>query len=721
MRINGIPDTPPCRRGALLAGALLLAACGGGGDGDQTGGNGGPLAPLPDPGGAGTLGSYFVSSFAGFEARAAWLRDTVQRYTIQSGTVTGLPDHPLTPGNTGGDRFSYPLASARVDYAHAAGLTGRGQLIAVVDDGFRQTHEVFAGKSNLSVGGPPVDDHGTTVASIAAGNSGGMIGVAPDANLLFGNWTNEALATREALAQGAIVQNNSWGYANAYATLNDFDEVFVNDASGADYLDALTGYAAEYVVVFALNNDPADTATSLTAALPRFVPALETGWIAVGNAIPVFDADDITGAALVSAGCYQAAPWCLMADGYWYGASGASNTAYASGTGSSYASPMVSGAMALLAEAFPVLTPHELRLRLLASADNSFAGFVSAGSVEIAPGFSHDYSDLYGHGFLDLRAALLPIGGVRMSLSDGTKVAPDEMSFGVGAAIGDAVERQLSGIDLGVTDSLGGSFAMPAKALAAGARPRAMSDAMVGRALRTDLTRTRTAQARPANPAFGDHEGETIAFGNTLTGLGATLLVPNGAENYGVEVTRTFRRGGTRLAVGLKTARDEGMLLGLGAEGTEMAALRIGLAHEGAGGAFFSVGAEFGVADIKAPRAIQSVGQVRYDSFGAEVGRRSVFGRGDRLALGVSMPVAVTSGQARIDLPVYDAGTRVASSVPMSIDLSPGARQIDFSLSYQMPAGERSEILLELAHSQNHGNRAGERDSAGLIAVRWEF
>ena len=44
-----------------------------------------------------------------------------------------------------------------------------------------------------------------------------------------------------------------------------------------------------------------------------------------------------------------------MADGYWHGASAVSNTSYQDNVGTSFAAPQVSGALALLAVAAPIL------------------------------------------------------------------------------------------------------------------------------------------------------------------------------------------------------------------------------------------------------------------------------------------------------------------------------------------------------------------------------
>ena len=63
--------------------------------------------------------------------------------------------------------------------------------------------------------------------------------------------------------------------------------------------------------------------------------------------------------------------------------------------------------MALLAEAFPNHTAEQITDRLLAYADNSF--FNHDAVVTFGNGVKHGYDDEFGHGILDIYAALLPI------------------------------------------------------------------------------------------------------------------------------------------------------------------------------------------------------------------------------------------------------------------------------------------------------------------------
>ena len=722
----------------LIASAafLSLAACGGGGGGGS-GTNGAPpdgmADPTPQP--ITTLNAFFVSSFDAFEAAAANLRNNDPRYTVQSGTLNTFPDHPRTPINEAGSYFSNPLISAGIEYAHAAGLTGAGQLIAIIDNGFRQTHEAFAGKTNTSVGNPPIlhpDDtvgHGTMVASIAAGNSGYMIGVAPGADLMFGNWTDPALATNQARIQGAVAINNSWGYSTTYATQANFDAYFVNDTYGASYLQALRDYTANGVVIFAVSNTASARNASIMEALPIFDTSLAAGWLAVGNAVPIYNGTDITDVALYSAGCWEAARWCIQADGFWTAASAGSDTEYSSGTGSSFAAPMVAGAMALLAEAFPTLTPHQLRARLLASADNSFTGFTPDGQVELADGFFHDYSNIYGHGFLDVRAALLPIGPTTLTVNDGQVVKVTDAQFTSGTAMGDALTGALAGIELAVADSLNGGFKMGGEYLATEVRPASLGTGLIEKTLASNLTAARTAGTSAPRGAFADHQGLSLSMGKIAdTGLNAELLVqPEGSTtgDFGVAISKPLIDAGFRLDLDMKFARDEGQLLGFGgrtgsAGGTEMAAVGLTLTRDFANGTFFALSGETGLAELATPVAIANTSSAAFNSYGLSVGRRGVLWGGDRLSLGLSTPTAVTSGSAQMNvaLATADGGAEMST---LSLTLAPEARQSDISLSYQIPVGRRGEAALRLLHSDNYGNRDGQWDSAGVVAYTLRF
>ncbi|MGL4310506.1 MAG: S8 family peptidase [Paracoccaceae bacterium] len=684
------------------------------------------FGPAPTPGGSGVLASYYVPSFAPYESAAARLRNSVSRYVIQNSTWH-------RPSNPSVEYESYPLAAARIEYAHSTGLTGKGQTVAIIDEGFRLTHEAFAGKTITRTGTPDVASHGTSVASVLAGSSGTMIGVAPGASLHVADYTDTAVmaqATLRALAIGAVAQNNSWSYDSLAATGANFSYVFNdgNNATTSDdeaYLNALRAYAAEGVVVFAVSNTNHGQ-SRLMDALPSFDASLEAGWLAVGNAVATFDNDTIHSAQLISSPCYQSARWCLVADGTWTSATSGSNTSYGFGTGSSYATPQVSGALALLAEAFPNLTPHDLRIRLLASANNSF--FTPDGTIELADGYFHDYSTEFGHGFLDLRAALLPIGATTMTTGTGDIIATDDAAFRTGSAMGDAVARSLSDVSIPVTDSLKAGFDMPATALVATASPAPLSAGLVGRTLSTDLAMTRQAPPTALTDSFRAHNGQTIEVPLADGSASASILMPGAGKGGGIALKQSLGDGATRLDLGIKVATDAGAVVGFGsaddgAPRSDMMALQLGLSQDLSGGGFLTLGGEMGVADIGTPTAFSAVSTARFDSLSLEIGQKNAFAKGDRLALGVSMPLAVSGGEAMLAMPTTMATNMAEGASPraMAIDLAPTDRQMDFAVSYQTPLGDHQELSMKLLHAENYGNIAGNTDTAAVMAYTIRF
>jgi hypothetical protein len=725
-----------CARPALAAaGLLVLGACGGGGEG---GGGDSAFTIAGVAGGSGAFGSFLMETLTqDWRDAAASFRTGSARFRFQDGTIR----------ISGVDVFANPLHSSRVDYAHALGLTGAGSRIAIVDGGYLASHEALSGAVASMSGAPPSSGtgarHGTMVASIAAGESGQMVGVAPGAELvlgyygLAGQFGALTAAADDARLQGAVAQNNSWGFADRngaiLATPDNYAAMF-GTPGGSAWLTALERYALGFagweggVVVFAVDNTD-NSAAGLMDGLPHLRPDLEKAWIAVGNAVPIFDDSGITGLArLESSACYESAAWCLLADGFWTAAGSASGTAYTSGAGSSFAAPQVSGALALLAEAFPDLTPHQLRARLLATADNRFPEFALGSGIGVidlldGPGvFERTYNATYGHGFLDIRAALMPIGPVALPMPNGSSIAIEDLGFATGGAMGDAVTRSLEGVDLAATDAFGGGFSVAAKSFARAAAPEPLARAVAARAFAADYAAARTRPVDPLARLFEAHAGDSLTLAAPDGSTRAAVLM--GAESYGLAVTRRLTDGPLALDLGIKLARDDGTLMGFagqdGTGGAEMAALTLALSQDLGAGSFFALSGEIGLADLAAPAALSGVSSARFDSLGLEIGTRGVLASGDRLALGLSMPVAITAGAASLVAPVAraDGGKELRA---ISIDLAPEARQIDLSVSYMMPMGEAAELMLELVHAENHGNRAGVSDSAAVIGMKWSF
>jgi subtilase-type serine protease len=697
------------RSALLLFTAMLgLSACvsGGGGSADDATGL---------PGGA-VLSSFFVESFAAFETQARDLVASSPRYLSQlrswyfDDNGNGVRDPGTEPLND-----TYPLQSSGAQYAHAAGLTGAGQIVAIVDDGFRISHEAFAGTDIEAAGAVPIEDHGTFVSSIVTGDSSGMIGMAPGADLIVGSYLDHntrALATRLAEERGAVAQNNSWNFVNAPVGTTSYGSVF-SGASGQDYLAALRSYAGTGVVIFAASNDRNAATASLMPALPALVPDLEAGWIAAINGDAVMNGNDVVAARRISSACLEAAAWCLAAEGAWLGATGAADDSYSFAVGTSYAAPMIAGAMALLAEAFPGMSPHDLRVRLLASADNTFTGFNATGTVELVPGYVRDISEEWGHGFLDVRAALLPIGRTTATMADGTTHDISEPLAFEGTASGDAVAQSLRAVALVVDDAFDARFSLPADMLVA--RPTSIA---LGDELRLDWERGRT---DCCGTASYHREGETLfVHGDDMS---VTLLMPSPAApedaGFALAIERRFGTDDFMITASASLGEADEALLPRWRD-EAVAVIAAGeLTVEANLGARFGLGmsAAFGstIADTGPYMSAMS-----FDSAEASLSYRGLFAGTDRFSASVGFPVAITRGRTIIELPVMTADGS-AGRRDVAIDLAPTEREMRVGFDYVLPVGPSAELTLAARYVEDRANQRGRREAGMLLGFRMRF
>ena len=215
---------------------------------------------------------------------------------------------------------------------------------------------------------------------------------------------------------------------------------------------------------------------------PSYFSSLQEAWIHVANV-------NISGTtsqthSLESAPCGSTAEYCLAADGtniFVPGYTGytLSGSTYGTATGTSFAAPQVSGAVALLASHFPNHSPEALADRLLASANNEI-GFTQTGTVTFGNGVVHGYSNEAGHGILDIYAALQPITSdsyARNQIYAGSSsigqsaFSLDSTRANLSRSFGDALEIGLANTNTYFYDALDGGFAVGMNDLAFSLNP----------------------------------------------------------------------------------------------------------------------------------------------------------------------------------------------------------------------------------------------------------
>ena len=672
--------------------------------------------------------SYNVNGLSNVRPLQASRLDWVRAIDRESGVTNGVADSP----------------DGQPD------LTGAGVVLGMIDSPIRSAHEQFAtqaGKLMLNPGSvhEADDEHGTFVASIMAGTGGvggtaQVMGYAPQARIYNGQISYQPGATLDYLALGAIMDgaravgavavNNSWTVNSGGLPATVANSSITSMGSNfSTYLAALQAYAANGVVVFAQFNDATQTSSSFLAGLPAEVPGLEQGWLAVINVAASYDPamDRITGVARRSLGCMEAARWCLAATGYLQGADIDTNSDYVLGSGTSYATPQVTGALGLLAQAFPGLTPAQLRNRLLASADNSF--FTPTHVLQIVPGVEHGYNLEFGHGFLNVRDALLPIGETVTASAAGVVIPLDEVLLAGGPLAGDALAQGLAGVNLGFRDQLSGSFATPMAGFVATAAPvNVASAAMVawGRGTEGRLL------TGPDGASVNGMARVRLMEGETGWHLAALTDGTGGAA--GVAVGRDWDTGSGRVTMELAAMRGHDGLFGIDLGGTgaaEAVAASLALRQELGSRIELALEGEVGRIATTAGGLVTDVSGLAYARAGLELAQRSVWRPGDRLSVFVQTPLGAVAGQAEVTLPsirgmqaaavAADGAVAASGFDTLAVSFVPEAREVDIGLEYSLPVSERGEMVLGWSYRRNAGHVAGQTDRVAAMGWRLRF
>lgn len=294
------------------------------------------------------------------------------------------------------------LAQVHADEAYALGYTGAGVTVALFDTGMDPTNPEFAGKSisgydfrSHTGNVADLSGHGTHDAgTIAANRDGvGMHGIAYDANVMSFN----------ILYSGSAVQTNTDFFAGLQMAIDSGVRIASNswitfiersgDPTYVDYVHDNLKNAVDHgmIFVFAAGNF-GDSKPWDMADLPEFMPDLKKQWIAV----VAVDANNRI--ADFSNRCGPDAAWCIAAPGVniystvptGKGVGPGGNYDYLSGT--SMATPLVSGALALVQQAFPFMTSEQMVQTILTTAtplgDSAIygRGLLNAGAAVRGPG-----------------------------------------------------------------------------------------------------------------------------------------------------------------------------------------------------------------------------------------------------------------------------------------------------------------------------------------------
>ncbi|OOY08785.1 hypothetical protein BMI89_11545 [Thioclava sp. F36-7] len=627
------------------------------------------------------------------------------------------------------------LAQTEAAYRYAEGAYGLGTLVSIYDSGADVTHpdladnidgalsySYFDNTSDVT----DTDGHGTHVAGIVAGvqNGQGIEGIAWGSKLMILQGVGGSVpagsyadAVTRSVNAGAVSMNNSWAYVdgnNKTLTIDQFSSADqIRQQLGSATIDSLDAAAkAGMVSVFAAGNDGGAN-PSLMAGLPEYFPEME------GSILGVVAVDSNHQIASFSNRCGEAMNYCLAAPGVdilsTYPSDLGSDYAYMSGT--SMATPYVTGAVAVLKSEFPELTGQQIVQILENSATD-------LGAVGIDP--------IYGWGELNLRQAQAPAGTLKVETTsslDGPSVPATQSTISATRGVAGALRATLSSQRMIVTDAYDRGYHVAASSFVAD-----YADARAAQASTETFAMGATA---PVNFSAGTgtlslSHGDSSAIAGTKWVDSAAMAAPYlksfdtaSALHYEIglgdgvsasisqagggagDVSSQYiagslnaRFGASTLSMTVGNLHEDGGFLGTsvgGAFGGGLSSnthfVQLGMNVSLGDGTTLELTAANGNSSFSGNGLLQSGSGLRSNAYAIGLSKSGFLTGDDRLSVGVSTPIALASGKLTMSVPTAvgaAVGNTRSEKVVMttaSVNIESAAPQPDLQIGYSRKAG----------------------------------
>lgn len=293
-----------------------------------------------------------------------------------------LADDALNYGNSAAQ-----ISQIKVEVLHNLGYHGEGITLAILDTGYRKSHQAFAAHyaenrvlaeydfifNDSNTANEPGDDpnqwtHGTLIWSVSGGQLDGKIyGPAYKANFL--------LAKTEYLPTETQVEEDYWVAGMEWA-----------DSLGADVITSSLGYIDWYTP------DDLDGATAVTTLAANMAASLgivlcnaagnegpgASTLIAPADAFDILAVGSVNGSGVIANSSSRGPTAdgrikpevCARGVSTW-SASPSTDTSYTTASGTSLATPLVAGAACLLIQARPNFPPEIIRQAFMETANNA--------------------------------------------------------------------------------------------------------------------------------------------------------------------------------------------------------------------------------------------------------------------------------------------------------------------------------------------------------------
>ena len=273
--------------------------------------------------------------------------------------------------NPGSSAPAYTGDLTNASSAHARGITGAGVTVGIVDTDFNVASPELAGRISKDVytagagfigASGNGDSHGTQVAEALGGTN---TGVAPDVQMY-----GIAAGFNGGVQLNTDIYNRLYNSGVRIFNQSNTAGSIAAPSNSATYNNIYQPFVAKgSLFVWATGNDYSSQ-PSMTAGLPALYPSLQTGWIAVTAVNAAgggqgYSSSDTTPGVISSYAnrCGVAANWCLAAPGDFVSPS-AGGRVY----GTSFATPAVTGALALVQQVYQWMTADLLRQTILSTA-----------------------------------------------------------------------------------------------------------------------------------------------------------------------------------------------------------------------------------------------------------------------------------------------------------------------------------------------------------------
>jgi subtilisin family serine protease len=333
-------------------------------------------------------------------ARRQWAPEPVVPVSGAGGEPAGPTGRALNYGEC-----SSQILPIQVDELHDLGLSGAGVIVALMDTGFKRSHDALLGVDVVAEWDFINDDgvtedetgdpwgqhnHGTYVLSLIGGNDpGSLIGPAYGASY--------ALAKTEDVDDETPVEEDYWVEAAQWAdslgadvistslSYKDWYDYSDMDGNTAPITLAADLAAANGIAVFASAGNEGNGSWFYVAAPADGDSVITVGAVDSTNVIadfsshgPTFDGRTKPDVCAMGVGTLVALPY--------------DDSGYGRGNGTSFSCPLTAGAGALLLEAHPAWTPMQLREALRETATNAASPDNHRGWGVIQAADAHGYA-----------------------------------------------------------------------------------------------------------------------------------------------------------------------------------------------------------------------------------------------------------------------------------------------------------------------------------------